>query len=80
MVDDLPLLTIPGKKTPENSKHSVRQEISQFHSELGITLLVAKEEGKRGPLRLLAALGGAGEFLLFMRELGVRCLGSHSVV
>lgn len=68
-----------GKKNPENSKHSVRQEISQFHSELGITLLVAKEEGKRGPLGPLAALGGAGEFLFFVGELGVLCLGPHSV-
>lgn len=89
VVDDPPCSPFPGKKNPENSKHSVRQEISQFHSELGITLLVAKEEGKRGPLRLLAVLGGAGEFLVFLRELGVRCfmrelgvwcLGSHSVV
>ena len=75
-----PCSSFLGKKTPENSKHSVRQEISQFHSELGITLLVAKEEGKRGPLGPLAALGGAGEFLLFVGELGVLCLGPQSVV
>ena len=51
-----------GKINPENSKYSMRQEISQFHSELGVTLLVAKEEGKRGPLGPLLLWGKLGSF------------------
>lgn len=56
MVDDPPAHSFPGKN-PENSKHSVvRQEISQFHSELGSLCWWQRKRAKR-TLEASAALG-----------------------
>lgn len=57
----------------------MREKIPHPHSELEIKL-VSKEEDKRGHLGQAAAfVGGTGECLLFVRELGALCLGSPSV-
>lgn len=72
--DDHPPTAHPGKKkTKKTPEHSAREKIPQSHSELGITL-VAKEEGKRGPLGQVAAFEGPAKPLLSVRELGALCL------